>query len=263
VKQGSEPLRWNRNLFLTQRASENTQRKIISVNQFNLRHLRSINKRLKMRIKILIIVSAMTYCSFSQTIYEVTPGTKGNEIVLTVANISKTNQATNVNVVLTGKSSTLNFNEETKIIENLEVKAEAEVKFTFDVSRNAIINKKDTIEFMITSPDGIMMMKSFIFSYTGPKEFRLEQNYPNPFNPTTKIRYSIPNVTLRQAQGDNMTTLKVYDILGNEVATLVNEQKEAGYYEVEFSASSFASGVYVYRLQSGSFVSSKKMMVIK
>ncbi|MCZ7610168.1 MAG: T9SS type A sorting domain-containing protein [Ignavibacterium sp.] len=216
-----------------------------------------------MRIKILIIVSAMTYCSFSQTIYEVTPGTKGNEIVLTVANISKTNPTGNVNVSLAKKSSSLNFSKEEATIENLEAKAEANVSFVFDVNRSVEINRKDTIEFTITSLEGIMMMKQFIFSYTGPKEFKLEQNYPNPFNPTTKIRYSIPNVTLRQAQGDNMTTLKVYDILGNEVATLVNEQKEAGYYEVEFSASSFASGVYVYRLQSGSFVSSKKMMVIK
>jgi len=227
----------------------------ISVNQFNLRHLRSITKRLKMRIKILIIVSAMTYCSFSQTIYEVTPGTKGNEITLTVANISKTNQATNVNVVLTRKSSTLNFNEETKIIENLEAKAEANVSFVFDVNRSTLINRKDTIEFMITSPDGIMMMKQFIFSYTGPKEFKLEQNYPNPFNPMTTIQYQLPQ--------DAKVTLKVYDILGSEVATLVNEQKEAGYYEVEFSASSFASGIYVYRLQAGNYISTKKMMLLR
>jgi Secretion system C-terminal sorting domain len=57
--------------------------------------------------------------------------------------------------------------------------------------------------------------------------------------------------------------LKVYDILGNEVMTLVNEQQEPGYYEVDFSASNFASGVYIYRLQAGSFVSTKKMMVLK
>jgi len=59
-----------------------------------------------------------------------------------------------------------------------------------------------------------------------PKEFVLYQNYPNPFNPTTKIKYEIPSVTLRQAQSDIIVTLKVYDVLGNEVATLVNEQKQ-------------------------------------
>ncbi|MCZ7609729.1 MAG: T9SS type A sorting domain-containing protein [Ignavibacterium sp.] len=208
-----------------------------------------------MRIKILIIVSAMTYCSFSQTIYEVTPGTEGNEIVLTVANISETNQATNVNVVLTRKSSTLNFNEETKIIEKIEAKAEAEVKFTFDINRNAAINFKDTIEFTITSPDGIMMMKQFIFSYTGPKEFRFEQNFPNPFNPTTVISYQLPVIS--------KITLKVYDILGSEVATLVNEEQEAGYKEVKFDAINFASGMYVYRLQAGNYISTKKMMLLR
>jgi 5-hydroxyisourate hydrolase-like protein (transthyretin family) len=202
---------------------------------------------------ILIIATASTL--FAQTVYEVTPGTKGNEITLTVANISETNPTANVNVFLAKKSSSLNFSKEEEMIENLEAKAEAEVKFTFDVSRNAIINKKDTIEFTITSPDGIMMMKQFIFSYTGPTEFKLEQNYPNPFNPTTTIQYQLPQ--------DSKVILKVYDILGSEVAALVNEEQEAGYKEVKFDAINFASGIYVYRLQAGDYISSKKMMLLR
>lgn len=202
---------------------------------------------------ILIIATASTL--FAQTVYEVTPGTKGNEITLTVANISETNPTANVNVFLAKKSSSLNFSKEEEMIENLEAKAEAEVKFTFDVSRNAIINKKDTIEFTITSPDGIMMMKQFIFSYTGPTEFKLEQNYPNPFNPTTTIQYQLPQ--------DSKVILKVYDILGSEVAALVNEEQEAGYKEVKFDAINIASGIYVYRLQAGDFISTKKMLLVK
>lgn len=202
---------------------------------------------------ILIIATASTL--FAQTVYEVTPGTKGNEITLTVANISETNPTANVNVSLAKKSSSLNFSKEEATIENLEAKAEAEVKFTFDVSRNAIINKKDTIEFMITSPDGIMMMKQFIFSYTGPTEFKLEQNYPNPFNPTTTIQYQLPQ--------DSKVILKVYDILGSEVAALVNEEQEAGYKEVKFDAINFASGIYVYSLQAGNYFSTKKMMLLR
>lgn len=202
---------------------------------------------------ILIIATASTL--FAQTVYEVTPGTKGNEITLTVANISETNPTANVNVFLAKKSSSLNFSKEEEMIENLEAKAEAEVKFTFDVSRNAIINKKDTIEFTITSPDGIMMMKQFIFSYTGPTEFKLEQNYPNPFNPTTTIQYQLPQ--------DSKVILKVYDILGSEVAALVNEEQEAGYKEVKFDAINIASGIYVYRLQAGDFISTKKMLPVK
>ncbi|GMU95272.1 T9SS type A sorting domain-containing protein [Ignavibacterium album] len=87
------------------------------------------------------------------------------------------------------------------------------------------------------------------------KEFYLNQNYPNPFNPTTVISW--------QAPVSGWQTLKVFDDLGNEIATLVNEYREAGRYKIEFDASSLASGVYIYKLTAGSFISSKKMMVIK
>ncbi|MCA2005174.1 MAG: T9SS type A sorting domain-containing protein [Ignavibacterium sp.] len=86
-------------------------------------------------------------------------------------------------------------------------------------------------------------------------DFYLDQNYPNPFNPTTVISWQSP-------VGSHQT-LKVYDVLGNEVATLVNEYKEAGRHKVEFDASKLASGVYIYILTAGSFTSSKKMMVVK
>jgi len=85
--------------------------------------------------------------------------------------------------------------------------------------------------------------------------YRLEQNYPNPFNPTTNITYVLPKT-------ENVS-LKVYDVLGREVATLVNEVKPAGAYTVPFNASNLASGVYFYKLQAGSFVQTKKMMLVK
>jgi len=94
---------------------------------------------------------------------------------------------------------------------------------------------------------------------TVPLEFSLEQNYPNPFNPTTKIEYSIPNVG---ASLMKPVLLKIYDILGNEVATLVNEEQPAGIYEVSFDAQSFSSGVYFYKLQTSSFVETKKMILL-
>jgi len=206
-------------------------------------------------IFLLVLLILLYGKSFTQSIYEVQPGTKGNEIKLTVANVSETNPATNVNIVLNRKSSALSFDKETETIETIEAKAEAEASFTFDVERTASINKKDTIEFMIFDASGIMMTKQFIFSYTGPKEFKLEQNYPNPFNPTTTIQYQLPQ--------DARVTLKVYDILGSEVTTLVNEEQEAGYKEVQFNGNGIASGMYVYRLQAGDFVSTKKMMLLK
>ncbi|MBK7230424.1 MAG: T9SS type A sorting domain-containing protein [Ignavibacteriales bacterium] len=86
-------------------------------------------------------------------------------------------------------------------------------------------------------------------------EFKLDQNYPNPFNPSTKISWQSP-VSGHQK-------LKIYDVLGNEVVTLVNEYKSAGSYEIEFNASSLSSGVYFYKLQAGSFVQTKKMILMK
>ncbi|MDP2362488.1 MAG: T9SS type A sorting domain-containing protein [Ignavibacteria bacterium] len=95
-----------------------------------------------------------------------------------------------------------------------------------------------------------------------PEQFSLSQNYPNPFNPVTTIKYKIPNVI--STEGRNLfVTLKVYDALGNEVATLVNEEKPTGSYEVEFNAKNISSGVYFYQLKAGSFIQTKKMILIK
>jgi len=88
-----------------------------------------------------------------------------------------------------------------------------------------------------------------------PDAFTLQQNYPNPFNPSTTIRYSIPT--------SEIVTLKVYDVLGNEVATLINEEKSTGSYEVEFNASGLSSGIYFYKLQTNSFIETKKMLLLK
>ncbi len=90
--------------------------------------------------------------------------------------------------------------------------------------------------------------------------FYLYQNYPNPFNPTTKIKYSIPSNVKRETSN---VSLKVYDILGNEIATLVNEEKPAGEYDVEFDATGLPSGMYLYRLYSSSDIQSKKMILLK
>jgi len=88
-----------------------------------------------------------------------------------------------------------------------------------------------------------------------PKQFALHQNYPNPFNPVTTIQYEIPKA--------NHVIFKVFDVLGCEVATLVNEQKPAGTYIIQFDGSNLASGVYFYRLQSGSYINTKKLVLLK
>ncbi|MBI5402707.1 MAG: T9SS type A sorting domain-containing protein [Ignavibacteriae bacterium] len=88
-----------------------------------------------------------------------------------------------------------------------------------------------------------------------PNEYSLKQNYPNPFNPVTKISFDLPK--------SGLVTLKIYDVVGREVKTLVNEVKNAGSYAVQFDGAAFSSGTYFYRLESNNFVSTKKMVLIK
>jgi len=88
-----------------------------------------------------------------------------------------------------------------------------------------------------------------------PIEYKLEQNYPNPFNPLTTIRYGIPERT--------NVLIKVYDILGSEVITLLNQEADAGWYNLEFNAARYSSGIYICRMQAGKYISTKKMLMIK
>jgi len=98
-----------------------------------------------------------------------------------------------------------------------------------------------------------------------PDQFELSQNYPNPFNPATTIKYSIPSTQtplLRGARGV-LVTLKVYDILGREVATLVNKEQKPGRYEVTFDSSDHSSGIYIYTIIAGKYIDGKKMLLLK
>jgi hypothetical protein len=116
-----------------------------------------------------------------------------------------------------------------------------------------------------TTRDGWYLDDIGVFYYTIPTdvlgnsepvyEFSLDQNYPNPFNPNTTLSFVIGH--------SSFVTLKVYDVLGNEVATLVDGEKPAGSYEVEFDASGLSSGMYFYKLQTGNFVETKKMLLLK
>ena len=90
---------------------------------------------------------------------------------------------------------------------------------------------------------------------TIPTVFKLEQNYPNPFNPSTKIKFAVPE--------KSNVLIKVYDILGSEVTTLVNEEMDAGWYENNFNAVGLSSGVYLFRMEAGSYVSTKKMIYLR
>ncbi len=116
----------------------------------------------------------------------------------------------------------------------------------FDVSGNSTIDSMD-----VYFNNGI----SSVDNNNVPTKYYLSQNYPNPFNPSTLIKYQLP-------VSDNVT-LKVYDVLGNEITTLVNEFKPAGSYSISFDASKLSSGIYFYRLQAGNYVETKKMLLLK
>jgi plastocyanin len=121
-----------------------------------------------------------------------------------------------------------------------------------------------TYEYQCDVHGGDGMVGSFVAIVTGvdnkqtvgqPAFFGLEQNSPNPFNPSTTIRFELPHAS--------NVSLTVYNLLGQEVATLVNEEKSAGIFDVQFNATTLASGVYVYRMQAGSFVETKKLILIR
>ena len=88
-----------------------------------------------------------------------------------------------------------------------------------------------------------------------PITYSLEQNYPNPFNPRTTIHFTVPQ--------NNQVALKIFDVMGKEVATLINEEKSEGNYEIEFNATNLPSGIYFYQLRAGSFNQTKKMLLLK
>jgi hypothetical protein len=99
--------------------------------------------------------------------------------------------------------------------------------------------------------------KTIEVEVAAPNNFELSQNYPNPFNPTTVIKYQVPNIK------SQTITLKVYDAIGKEVATLVNEVQKPGIYKVSFDASNLSSGIYYYQLKTKNFFEVKKMLLIK
>ncbi len=132
----------------------------------------------------------------------------------------------------------------------------------------ADLDNDGRLDLIVGEYDGNFTFYKNLFALVGveddavnnPTEFLLEQNYPNPFNPATIIKYSVPAVGTKLALP---VQLKIYDVLGNEVSTLVNEVKSPGSYEAKFDASQLASGVYLYRISAGNFSSTRKMILLR
>jgi hypothetical protein len=122
----------------------------------------------------------------------------------------------------------------------------------------ACVRNRNNKTLYVFYPDAVIGINEELADFE-PKSFKLSQNFPNPFNPSTRIQYQVSSIT--------HVALKIYDILGSEIATLVNEEKPAGNYEVDFNISTFnhhpSSGVYFYQLRAGDLIQTKKMILLK
>ncbi len=126
---------------------------------------------------------------------------------------------------------------------------------TYSFTDKNVASGKYQYRLKQTDFDGTFKYSDIVEIELAPASFSLSQNFPNPFNPTTNIEYQFPN--------REFVSLKVYDVLGNEVATLVNEEKTAGSYSVNFDASKLSSGIYFYKLSAGNFIQTRKMIFLK
>jgi hypothetical protein len=127
--------------------------------------------------------------------------------------------------------------------------------FEFSVDPNAPVAQVTPIHFLVNAQSGEVWRKDITITPEAPKKFVLLQNYPNPFNPVTTISYDVARET--------RVSLKIFDLLGRELVTLVDETQKPGHMEKSFDASSYSSGVYFYRIQADNFVAVKKLMLLK
>jgi hypothetical protein len=216
---------------------------------------------------LLLLCINPSFAQQARSVYEIPfPEGKGaskeNTIELSIENISALT-AEKVKIEATSIPDWITFTEKTVVLSSLKSKEEQTAAFTFSVEKTAKVNKEETISFTITDKNGQRWTKDIKVTVAPPNTYELLQNYPNPFNPTTTIEYQLPGTGLRFN-----VSLKIYDAIGREVANLVNEQQEPGYYQKTFDASRYASGMYIYRLiakddQDKRHLFQKKMVLVK
>ncbi len=209
--------------------------------------------------KIILIQLLISGFLTAQQPYTLPFASKDNSIELTVVNKS-VQEVKEVLVQAEELPQWVKMNTNQYIIHSIKPEEEIVASFSFSVNKEAPVNKETILQFRIVSKAGETWKKEIAITVAPPDKFELYQNYPNPFNPVTTISYQVP--------ANSNVTIKVYDVLGKETATLVKEMKEAGYYKVEWNAQGNASGTYVYQLIAKSSegkeeIFRKKMMVVK
>ena len=208
--------------------------------------------------KFLLVNFAATLLSSGElsagTIHEVEPSVKGNTIALDIRNKMPTTLI-DMTVSVLDKPEWVNISSADIGTKTLPFDSTAVATVVFDVQTGPRSGEKGDITIAVYNHGSLVAKRTISLMVALPKAYRLDQNYPNPFNPTTTIQYQLPV--------DGLVTLKVYDVIGREVATLVNEQQKADYYKVALDASRFASGVYFYRIHAGNFVDTKKFLLLR
>lgn len=211
------------------------------------------------KLSIILLLFVSTAIAQTDTVYTVPFASKGNTIDLAVANTASIT-ASNVIVTLTSSPSWIKFDSTRCTIAKIAGTTEQSATFSFSIDKTAPTGQKQNLTFQITS-GGQQWTKTIAVKAGVPNQFELYHNFPNPFNPSTTISYQLP--------ADSKVSLKIYDLLGREVATLLdNQTKPAGYYEQQWNASHYASGMYIYRLfwkdQSGkTSMATKSMVMVK
>jgi len=192
---------------------------------------------------ILSIPLLLIYYSaaITQTLHHLPFASTGNRIELTVANTSGMPIA-DVRVHLEHAPAWLHFVSPEQTLGALNANAESTALFTFTVDRSAPVNQEHRLQFRISTSDGQSRTKEIAIIVDAPKRFELFQNYPNPFNPTTVISYQLAT--------PSHVRLTIFNLLGQEVATLVDGEQLAGYHQATFDARMLASGLYFYQLVS-------------
>ena len=177
----------------------------------------------------------------AQPIHPIPFASTGNAIELTVANNSFIPLSA-VKVEAKNAPSWIRFVSSEHLLQQVEAKGEAQALFSFSVEKSAPVNEKQSLLFTITTQTGESWTKEIAIKVDPPDHFELFQNYPNPVNPITTIAFQLPK--------DARVSLKVYNLLGQEVVTLIDGDVPAGYHQQMWNANTFASGTYVYQLTS-------------
>jgi len=208
---------------------------------------------------ILLLLIAMMQCGIAQTPYQLPFASTGNKIELSVSNTASTPLMA-VKVEAAEIPSWLKFAAREQRIALLKAQQEMSATFAFSVDKTAPVQKNQMLKFVITAPSGEKWTKEITVAVAAPAKFEVYQNYPNPFNPSTAISYQLTAVS--------RVSLKIYNLLGQEVASLVDADRLAGYHQETWDATRCASGVYVYQLIStdergSKQIAHKRMLLLK